>query len=181
MNQSRSVRVITSDELNTKNERFRRDSTVRAEEWKFLRGVKMLKSAHERGDAHAAREAYEMLGPYLYGPPKSPEHAAAIELSVNYSSPERPLAALITKALRDVRIVYWNVGKGKNVVVTPGIYCPDYKAAVTTKYILETDFRVCPRCHKPFVAKRPKQHCCSIECREAHRVARWRQKQRRED
>lgn len=122
-----------------------------------------------------------MLEPFLYRPAKSPAEVAANWLAVNYSSPEKPLAALITKLLLEVRIVYWNIGKGKTVVVTPGIYCPDYKTAITVKVILDTDFRVCPRCHSPFVAKRPKQQCCSIECREAHRVARWREKQRRGD
>jgi hypothetical protein len=184
MNKSCYVRVVSSSELNPKGLRYKRAAVCGAlseKEWKRLRGIKMLKNAHERGDPRAARQAYEMLAEYLYPPPTSREQEAANWLALNYTDPEKPLAALLTKDLLYVRIIYWNVGKGNTVVVTPGIFCPDYKTAINVKMILEQDVRVCPWCHNMFVAKRPKQHCCSIECREAHRVARWREKQKKEN
>jgi ribosomal protein S27AE len=70
----------------------------------------------------------------------------------------------------------------------PAIFCPDYKTAVFVRLVLgkrldlrnrlSKSVKFCPRCGKHFVQSHPKQEYDTPKCREAHRVARWRAKQR---
>ena len=58
------------------------------------------------------------------------------------------------------------------------IHRRDEMTALFTKLLLNRvsgkGLAVCPQCGVPFVQKRPNQDYCSIQHREAHRVARWR-------
>lgn len=59
------------------------------------------------------------------------------------------------------------------------MYCPDLTRALA--YLLFFDgLAVCPHCQKLFAKKagHPKQACCSVKCRESHRVARWRERKK---
>jgi hypothetical protein len=61
--------------------------------------------------------------------------------------------------------------------------CPDLARAYA--YLMFFDgLAVCPRCLKLFAKKMTRQACCSVTCRESHRVTRWRdakREQRRQD
>jgi hypothetical protein len=52
--------------------------------------------------------------------------------------------------------------------------CPDIARAYA--YLLFFDgLAVCPRCSKLFAKESEQQSCCSVKCRESHRVTRWRE------
>lgn len=86
------------------------------------------------------------------------------------------LAKILTHALRSARLVLWWHDKQRRFL--PAIFCPDIGIAMYVRALLGivqgNAFLVCPHCGTPFVQQRSDQDYCSIRCREAHRVARWR-------
>ena len=65
----------------------------------------------------------------------------------------------------------------------PAIYCTDLDSAfyVHTFLIAPTGsigYRMCPHCGEQFLQERSNQDYCIPAHREAHRVARWRDKQK---
>ena len=54
--------------------------------------------------------------------------------------------------------------------------CDNMRTAVAYK-MLFNGIRICLRCHRLFSGKE-NQDYCSVQCREAHRVARWRESQK---
>jgi hypothetical protein len=65
----------------------------------------------------------------------------------------------------------------------PAIYCLDIETALYfhTFFIAPTGkigFRICPYCTDQFFQQRPNQDYCRVAHREAHRVARWRNKKK---
>jgi hypothetical protein len=136
-------------------------------EWRELRGLCSFQIALAKGDQLACQEAM-----FLITGERWPE------LMTGSAEEFAQLATeFLTDSIERVRLVYWLEHKSKQVGV--GLYCPDFKTAVAVHLLLAGAFRVCPRCHKTFAVRHPKQMCCSIECREAHRVARWRARQKK--
>jgi hypothetical protein len=93
---------------------------------------------------------------------------------------EESLVLELCRNLYDVRLVMW---KRKNGLLAPGLLCPNVRSAfwILTLWSavgMKAGPRLCPRCGLLFGQKRPDQDYCSIECREAHRVDRWRKKKR---
>jgi len=84
------------------------------------------------------------------------------------------LAQILTKVLRHARLVLW----WNDERFLPALYCPDLKTALYVRALLGIvggkALLLCPRCGKPFFQQRSDQGYCSVRCREAHRVARWR-------
>jgi len=155
-------------------------SELTAEEWRFLRGVASLKIALAKQDNLAIDAALSLM------------HVDQRELKlVIGQTDQRKLASgtstdlvlgllatsYLAAALKEARLVYW-LGAGWQL--RPGLFCPDFKTAVAVHLLLHDTFRVCPRCDKTFVVTHPTQQCCSIQCREAHRIARWRATKRQE-
>jgi len=60
----------------------------------------------------------------------------------------------------------------------PAIWCQDMKTAFYVRALLTAfggkGLRICPHCSEPFFQERRDQDYCSVQHREAHRVARWR-------
>lgn len=90
----------------------------------------------------------------------------------------------VISSVDSVRFVLWE-WKGK---LAPGLFCPDIStallvhaimAALGTKAKANVGLRLCPKCGRPFLQRRKDQFYCSIRCREAHRVERWRARQKR--
>jgi uncharacterized C2H2 Zn-finger protein len=84
------------------------------------------------------------------------------------------LARVLTKAIQPAQlVVWWNKGR-----FLPALYCPDLATAFYVRCMLGiaggNALVVCPRCGNPFLQERSDQDYCSVRCREAHRVARWR-------
>lgn len=86
------------------------------------------------------------------------------------------LQRLLNHAVREARLMLWQRGGEKNLL--PAIYCPDKATALYVRALVRIGggraLLVCPHCGDPFLQKRSDQDYCSIRCREAHRVARWR-------
>jgi hypothetical protein len=84
------------------------------------------------------------------------------------------------KFLSRARLVYW-VRNGSSTP-EPGMYCPDFYMAIVVHVLLGRAFRICPHCGVTFATGRPKQpkNYCSLRCQGAHRVARFRARNKNE-
>lgn len=121
--------------------------------------------------------AWERWGKY-FSKPRSRSRDFAAELA-DAGAHETVVAALVSHAMRDARIVLWWSG----AEFTPAIWCENLETAV---YALALPMfaggdllGLCLRCKQIFVRKRLDQEYCSPRHREADRVARWREKQRK--
>jgi hypothetical protein len=188
------VRVIRDSEIvenGDLNPRLRKE--LQADDWALIRGISLLFRAEEVRDSEVAREAYTLVSPLLFGNPSTAQDRDAVRLAISLNSlPSNiglDLDKLTSFALANARLVHWEHWKwataqrdAKRAMQKRraiGIYCSDYRTAIAAKMILGC-IRVCFRCHKPFIAKRPKQNCCKAGCREAYRLARWRAKKKSE-
>lgn len=139
----------------------------------FLCGVKDLQYLQSRGyDPIIHDRAWQEIAPTLGLDIKNP---VPKDLMTAWLLPA------LAVALEGVRMTFWyaNRGKDRSQRLLPGLYCPDLKTATAARWLLAADIRVCLRCAKVFLADRPKQTACSIECRESHRVARFRARKAR--
>jgi hypothetical protein len=169
----RSVRAIKEDELHPRSEKAKEiKRTMSAEELNLLRGIKMLQRLRRKDDPLGERTAYDLVAPVLWNEPGSATEARLVRM-------RQSLIPLLSRTLRDVRLVFWLPGNKDSQGLLAGLYCPDLKTAVSVKWLLGYRVRVCLHCKEIFLADRPKQECCKIECREAHRVARWWERKRR--
>lgn len=90
---------------------------------------------------------------------------------------EQTISLELSRNLYDVRLVMW---KPKKDSLRPGLLCPDIRTAFWILALwsavgAKPGPRLCPKCEKLFVQTRPDQDYCSLKCREAHRVKRWRE------
>jgi hypothetical protein len=87
-------------------------------------------------------------------------------------------SGLVSDELDSVRLVLWWSGSR----FRPALYCPNPKSALFTfilmRIVAGRGWGVCPHCGDFFVQKRSDQNYCMIAHREAHRVARWRERKR---
>ncbi len=94
-------------------------------------------------------------------------------------SPHGVLSRTVSSRLSKSRLVLWWTGKR----FLPALFCPDIETALYVLVLLAKvrgkALVICPKCGQPFVRNRSNQSYCSIEHREAHRVARWRASQAR--
>jgi hypothetical protein len=111
-------------------------------------------------------------------------HAGAITRNVTQILLREPGAAQVMLAnelsgqLEEVRLILWY---WKEQMV-PALLCPDVATAFLLHVFMSATgasagVRLCPRCGHVFLQKRRDQDYCSIKCREAHRVARFRAEQ----
>jgi endogenous inhibitor of DNA gyrase (YacG/DUF329 family) len=85
------------------------------------------------------------------------------------------LAKELSTRLENVRFVMWQ-WDGE---MGPALFCPDKATALLIRVVMsavgaKAGLRLCPKCGQPFLQKRADQDYCSVKCREAHRVERWR-------
>jgi hypothetical protein len=88
------------------------------------------------------------------------------------------LSGVVSDALDSVRLVlWWSGGKFR-----PALFCSDPTSALFTfilmRIVAGKGWGVCLHCGVFFVQKRSDQAYCTIAHREAHRVARWRERKR---
>ena len=188
------VRVIRDEELSSKSEAGKAlwKKLEPAEQKRFL-GLVALRQALEARDPLATEkleEMYRKLVPDIRrcswptpSPTEQERMTDVIESSMartmaEWGTPKPPgyLPLLLTRALRRARLVLWWHDEQQRFL--PAVYCPDVATALyvcaLVRIIGGRALLVCPRCGKPFVQERSDQDYCSIRCREAHRVARWR-------
>jgi hypothetical protein len=84
------------------------------------------------------------------------------------------LSQLLTKELSNAKLVVWRTQSG----AIPAIYCDDARTALFVSFAVIGWLAICPHCDSVFLRERPDQDYCTVPHREAHRVARWRLKQK---
>jgi endogenous inhibitor of DNA gyrase (YacG/DUF329 family) len=188
------VRALRDDELTRKSEAGKKLwKGLEPAEQERLMGLIALRKALESRDALAMEKLehmYRKLVPDIrhcsWPPPSLDEPETMTEVikvatartMAQSGTPKPPgyLPLLLTRALRRARLVLWWHDKERRFL--PAIYCPDVATALYVRALVGIvggrALLVCPRCGKPFVQERSDQDYCSIRCREAHRVARWR-------
>jgi len=142
----------------------------REDEWRIVQAAYSLKNALD--PKNAEKDELEL------------EHAFQL-LGINYPTGSRggrsqelwEVVALdkLTDILSSARLIYWiddRRGKGQ---LSPGIYCPNFKAAVIVSALFGDSFRICPKCRTVFFGGNT---YCTLKCQGAHRVARHRARQR---
>ena len=145
-----------------------------------------LRQALESNDLHSIEkreQAYRQIMPeVLAAKPSVPESARAdyqammARLFAERGKSLNVIERLLTHALRPARLILWRQEKPHRLL--PAVYCPDAATALYVRALVKISggnaLSVCPRCGNPFLQKRSDQDYCTIRCREAHRVARWR-------
>jgi hypothetical protein len=196
---SQSLKVVKATDLDPTSRKFRSlIAGISRDEWSVLRGVKSMLKARELDDYTAAREAAKLLGSTFRIDPGDTNPAELRDMTentfaVDALSSGTYLSQYVTRLLSEVRLVYWQLGDppvSQTVItspklqlhpprteVLPGIYCESFKNAVAYK-MLFGNLAICLRCHSPFLAKRPNENYDTIRCREAHRLARWRERKK---
>jgi len=161
------VRVLRRKEL-TDLDRLAKVAAAEPGWIDFLHSVKQLLTLKSPKDNPII---WQRIAPFVGGDRKSP---APPQLWA-YRLP-----ALAT-AFEDARLVFWYTKPNKQgkQELRPAIHCPDLKTASAARWLLTSEIRICRHCGKVFIAKHPKQAACSIECREASRIAIWRARRKK--
>jgi len=134
------------------------------DEWRAVQAAHSLRNGLE-GDELELSHAFDLLN-LGYSP--SSRGGSAQELWQVIAL--QRLAALMS----DAKVVFWFDDRENQL--TPGIFCPNRRAAVILPLLFGDSFHICPRCRKPFFSRNT---YCSTQCQNAHRVARWRKKNRK--
>jgi len=170
------VRAFTEDDLDQKSESAKAAWREIPEYTKseILNIVAVIR-ALESNDEAAAEKALLAL--------KS--GAGSLVLGIVRASLNNPeykqdtLVKHLCSRLEEVRLVLWKT-QGR---LAPGLLCSDIGAAFFVHVLMsavggKASLRICPKCGKTFMQKRADQEYCSLRCREAHRVDRWRARQK---
>lgn len=164
----RPVRILRDKDLTPTGEIWR--SITKREQDELIATANLIRAV-EKEDSLAARHACAALAGG-----KSPElRMIVLEVAEKVAAyPQTKLDETISERLKSARLVLWSY-RGKP---TLALFCPDRVTAFFARLLLSRvsgkGLVVCPQCGVPFVQKRPNQEYCSIQHREAHRVARWR-------
>ena len=163
------------------------------ETWAALIGLILLQTAPEREDAILTRDGLALfLEGAGFGDPKDEAQFLLRERGKGSFMDE--VESLLNAQIAKAKLVHWECwGARKSGSywhqavhwrdrsrTSLGILVPDLRTAAIVKLLLgSSPVRVCPRCHKVFMATSDiRQFYCSDAHREAHRMARFREKQR---
>lgn len=183
---STSVRALRDEELKLGSEAGKKLwSALDADNQARLLGLIGLRSAVEVKDslafAQLAKAYQQLFRPSKTARPLAKDEiigeAAAQLIALAGVVPARVILALeLSRAMERARLVLWWYEKKERF--QPAIYCPDVTTALYVRALLGiamgNALLVCPKCGKPFLQQRSDQDYCSMRCREAYRVARWR-------
>jgi hypothetical protein len=132
-------------------------------------GIKLMMMAEASDDPKAIDSANALLGPY--SPIATEQYKKKRDVLPAKARHGFVVAPMISRALRDARFVAWM--RWRTAERGIGIYCPDVATAIAAKVLLG-NIRLCLHCQKVFLPEQSGEFYCSVKCREAHRVARWR-------
>lgn len=163
----RPVRILRDKDLHPKSKFWQ---SIGKQQQEIVAAAQLV-DAVEKRDRLAARNAFAGLA----------KSESALLQHLASEAPEKfksylqiRLDQVISERMKSAHLVVWNF-RGKPVLA---VYCPDNVTALYTKLLMNRvsgrGLAVCPKCGLPFVQKRPNQDYCSLQHREAHRVARWR-------
>jgi hypothetical protein len=173
-----------------RDEDLDKNTVVGIENWKQLSdnerkrlcGVVTLIQALRSNDSLAAEKASQQLQHLETGlfdalsAEKFKQIIATMQLTVGPSAHSfaRLLSRTVSEGVRKVALVLWRRG----TEILPALFCPTISSAIYIRALLKSSngeaIRICPKCGEPFLQKQSNQDYCSVRCREAHRVARWR-------
>lgn len=194
------VRIVTAKLIvdAVKNRNRKAPLGLTAADWKIVHGFKLLLRAWELKDLKAAKSGAELLvgtpAAGLFPPANIPDdlkpgdledfrRGVVQALSYNAIQDARLMADLMTATLKGANPVIWKPGDifdnhKKRETAQRGMWCDDMMRAVT--YLMLFDgVRICLRCHVLFEGK-PHLDYHTVQCRESHRVARWRERKKAE-
>lgn len=176
------VRVVKSSDLTA----ARLKAIFGPDENLFV-GAMGLKQAYEAQDDLALRRASEKVRPYIrgYAPPEDSAlsfmakegRKITFTFKAKWNNTRWNYCGLMADMFKNARFVIWYPEKQERFV--PGLYCPDWKTAAFAEIFLGR-IRVCPKCSTIFIPETDNVDYCSPKCREAHRVARWRDRKEQE-
>lgn len=132
----------------------------------------------EKREAAYRRVMHELLGPLVGLQEAKQENfqASMARLFAQRGKSLNVLERLLTHAVRNARLIIWRPKDEGRLL--PAIHCPDVATALYVRALVRIAggkaLVVCPNCGNLFLQQRSDQDYCSIRCREAHRVARWR-------
>lgn len=182
---------------------------VRLQDWQIITALKLWLHAQANNDLRAARQGAEKLvgtpivrierdpskqeqsercPPVIMQfaretTPQEAKEAAIRRLTKDTLAGGGALTRVMTSLLEGAHPGLWQPGKhtSSGWQVGPperGMLCDDLRAAVAYK-LLFNGIQICLKCHSLFEGK-ANQNYDTIQCREAHRVARWREKKKAE-
>jgi hypothetical protein len=173
------VRRFTTEDLNRNSTRGKK-TWQQIESWKqteMLNLVDLVRTIRD-GDAIATEKALLNLkatrGPIVLGITKA--------LLKEPGFAQQMLVKELSNQLDAIRLVLWR----QEERVAPALLCPDVGSALLVRVVMSAvgataGLRLCPKCGQAFLQKRADQDYCSVKCREAHRVERWRAGKRSEE
>jgi hypothetical protein len=181
--ESMAVHVVTDDDIDT-----RLRTIFRPEELPLFVGAIELKQAYAAKDELALQRASEKVRPWIVGfaPPEEFEvklktrDGRALSLKSHgqkWNATRWNYSGLMADMFQNARMVIWFSEKEERF--SPALYCPDWKTAAFVMTFLGR-IRVCPKCSTIFIPSADNVDYCSPAHREAHRVARWRDRKKRE-
>jgi hypothetical protein len=169
-----------------RDEDLDRHTAIGLRNWKALSeterkrfcGVVTFMQAAQSGDEVAARRASEELDSLRKGEVRSLERILKQPFAsfgrLPFSETSLSLSRVISSEIDSIAFVLWR----RSNEIVPALYCPTLLSAFYLRALLRSasaeSLRICPKCGEPFLQTRPNQDYCSLRCREAHRVARWR-------
>lgn len=186
------VRVLRDVDLDKNSQKSRKFwGTLPPPDQERLLTLIALRQAWEGNDrlsVEKRQQAYLRIMPELLSAmPKMPDskrrdfHAVMARVFSQREKSPNVLERILTHHLRKARLILWRAEKEKRLL--PAIYCPDNATALYVRALVGiargNALLVCAHCGNPFLQQRSDQDYCSIRCREAHRVARWRAAKRR--
>ncbi|KKK51925.1 hypothetical protein LCGC14_3110080, partial [marine sediment metagenome] len=94
-----------------------------------------------------------------------------IKRSILGRQPGMELGRLLAEGLGKVQLVLWWKEEGRDLVILPGLRCPDVRSALYTLALVRIaggkGLGACLNCGKPFVRQRGTRKTCSASCRYA--------------
>jgi hypothetical protein len=157
----------------------------RPEELPLFVGAIELKQAYDAGDELTLERASEKVRPFMrhFAPPrefeaKTPDGRVTIKsVGQKWNATRWNYSRLMAHMFQNARLVVWFSQKKERLL--PAVYCPDLKTAAFMMTFLGR-IRVCPKCSTIFIPSADNVDYCSPAHRDAHRVARWRDRKKRE-
>ena len=178
------LRTVTRGEVLPRSDHYKKRLTP--QQWDFLITATSLRNALAKNDELATNKFFARLI-VLDRDLAAGQHRAVGEREGLESLTQPEARDLLRKGpafcavwisqflggfLSRSHLTYWVRDGTSNLEL--GLYCPNLGTALAVQMIIGGMIRVCPHCETTFLAKLPNQSCCSIRCREAHRVARHR-------
>lgn len=175
-----AVRVVSEEDI-----KVRLRTIFSPKEVLLFLGAIQLKQAHDARDELALQQASEKVRPWLpdfVDLRDSQWKGADGRISFRITGMRRYAAVLnycrlMSDMFQHARLVIWFSEKDARLL--PALYCPDWKTAAFVMTFAGR-LRVCPKCSTMFIPSADNVDYCSPAHREAHRVARWRDRKKRE-